>query len=494
MKQPFSPLVYLLPRLQDVVFLAILLGAARYGARLFNLDGDTGRHIAIGDYMLQQGSIPTHDIFSHTMQGALLVPHEWLAQIGFALVHRLMGLDGVVLLTSLILAATFTLIYREILERRSYRLVALTVTLWVTAISSIHWLARPHIFTMLFLALWSFWLERAITKRDLPLWQFPALMWLWANTHGAFIAGFVVWGAYLAEWMWDGWQTRQPNRQTGQILLLIGFSALAVTFANPSGWLLWQTSLGYIGNQYLVDHTAEYLSPNFHLSPLRPFLLLLALFLFALSRGIRLELRQSILLAGWAAMSLYSVRNVPLFAIVTAPLLAQILQTAATKLPRLQRQERNLAHIENQLHGFFFPILGIILLAGAFSSGIRLDTAGKGNIYNPEIFPVQAVTWLEENPQAGKVFNYFPWGGYLLYRHGVQAQVFIDGQTDFYGEALTREYETVLLAKDGWQDVMEKYGVGWAILPADLSLAGTLAQNGWREAYRDETAVILVRE
>jgi len=346
---------------------------------------------------------------------------------------------------------------------------------------------------MLFLALWSKRLEQAVTQKNIPLWQFPLLMWLWANTHGAFIAGFVVLGAYLLEWAWEGLQNRQPNKEIGHILLSIGFSALAVTFINPRGWLLWQTSLGYIGNQYLVDHTAEYMSPNFHLSMLRPFLLLLALFFFSLSQGIRLKLRQSILLAGWASMSLYSVRNVPLFAILTAPILAQILQSIAAKLPHLQRQEANLARIENQLRGFFFPLLGVALLMGAFANGIRLDSAGKGNFYDPKIFPVQAVTWLEENPQAENVFNYFPWGGYLLYRNGLQAQVFIDGQTDFYGEALTRQYETVLLGKTGWEEILTQYQVGWVLLPPEMPICTILQQQGWREAYRDQTAVILVR-
>jgi len=103
---------YMLPRFQDVFFLAILLAGARYGPDLFNQDGDTGRHITVGNYIIETLSIPTQDVFSHTMQGESLVPHEWLAQISFAFAHRLMGLDGVVFLISMLFAITFTLVYR----------------------------------------------------------------------------------------------------------------------------------------------------------------------------------------------------------------------------------------------------------------------------------------------------------------------------------------------------------------------------------------------
>lgn len=109
-------------------------------------------------------------------------------------------------------------------------------------------------------------------------------MLVWANTHGAFITGFVVLGAYFAEWVWDSWQHR-ADKADGRSLAIIGLTSFAATFINPAGYSLWTTSLGYVGNRYLVDHTLEYMSPNFHLAATWPFLLMLALFLFHLGRA-----------------------------------------------------------------------------------------------------------------------------------------------------------------------------------------------------------------
>ena len=490
-KKIFSLVTYLLPRFQDVFFIGILLAGAFYGNKLFNLDGDLGRHITIGNYIITNKIIPTTDIFSHTLTGKTLVPHEWLAQVLFSAAHSLLGLSGVVLLTTTIIATAFTLTYRETIARNTFRLVALFAGLWAAMTSSLHWLARPHIFTFLFLAIWTYQLEQMAEKKSNRIWIFPLLMLIWVNTHGAFIAGFVVLGAYIAEWTWEFLQHR-ADKEIGRALFMIGGSSILVTFINPSGYRLWGISIGYIGNKYLVDHTIEYMSPNFHLTATWPFLLMVAFFLFALGQGLKIKLRESILLAGWVAMALYSARNIPLFAIIAAPILGTLIQSSAGKIPFLAKQDEGLLKIESQLRGILLPVISILLLAFAFTRDLKLDAAQLGNHYDPSVFPVDAVNWLDNNPQQGNVFNYFPWGGYLLYRQWPEMNVFIDGQTDFYGESLTREYEQVDSISNAWENVLEKYQVEWVIIENKSALAQALEfEYHWRVLYRDDTAVIL---
>jgi hypothetical protein len=105
---------------------------------------------------------------------------------------------------------------------------------------------------------------------------------------------------------------------------------------------------------------------------------------------------------------------------------------------------------------------------------------------------VKAADWLDANPQEGRMFNNFIWGGYLLHRLWPQQTVFIDGQTDFYGEALTREYMQVMALDDDWEDVLEKYDVSWVIVQSDKPLVHALQDElNWNAVYRDETATIL---
>jgi hypothetical protein len=490
MVEKHKPLIrYLFPRLQDVLFLSLLAVVILYGPRMFNEDGDLGRHLTLGRYMLEQRSIPIKDLFSHTMPGAPLVPHEWLAQVLLALAYRSMGLDGDVLLAALVIALTFLLVYRETVRRGAFRIVGLLAVLLAAAASSLHWLARPHIFTFLLIALWTHRLEKFREGDTRRLWFFPLLMWIWANMHGAFIAGFVVLGIYLVEWAVE-FRQKTASEETGMRLAVIAATSALATLLNPAGWRLWVTSLGYIGNDYLVSHTVEYMPPDFHHPVTWPFLLLLALSLLALAGGKQLRLRHALMLSAWAVMGLFSARNIPLFAILTAPIQAELLQAQAGRLPVLARLEAGLEHIELQLRGFVWPALGVMTAVVLFSRHVPLNLTRTGNCFDPQVFPVQAVNWLESHPRDGNGFNYFTWGGYLLYRRWPEQKVFIDGQTDFYGENLTREYETAISAEPGWKDVLNKYQVTWAILPPQAPLALALEDEGWNPVYQDGTAVV----
>jgi hypothetical protein len=481
---------YLVPRLQDVLFGSLLAVVILFGPRLFNEDGDLGRHITVGRFILDNRMIPLTDVFSHTMSGAALVPHEWLAQVLFALADRMMGLDGDVLLTAFVIAASFLLAYQEAMRRGVFRLVGLLSILWAAAASSLHWLARPHVFTLLLIALWTSQLENVSERGSRNLWAFPLLMWLWANTHGAFIAGFVILGIYCLEWVWEYRQGR-ASRQAGQQLGLIAVTSALATLLNPAGGKLWGTSLGYIGNNYLVSRTVEYMSPDFHHPVTWPFLAMATLGLFALAWGKQLRLREGMLLGTWAAMGLYSARNIPLFAIVCAPIFAELIQTQAGKMRWMEGLEGGLGQIESQLSGSLWPTLAILSAGLLLSQNIPLDLSRRGNEFDPRAFPVAAADWLQAHPQQGNGFNWFTWGGYLLYRSWPGQTVFIDGQTDFYGEALTREYETVITTGPGWKDILQKYQVTWMILPSGTRLVEDLKAENWRSLYEDSTTAVL---
>ena len=90
-------LAKILPDMRQLLWVAVLVACIGLGRRMLNIDGDLGRHLTIGGYILDSGSVPVRDLFSHTMSGQPVVPHEWLSQVIFALAYRLLGLDGVVL-------------------------------------------------------------------------------------------------------------------------------------------------------------------------------------------------------------------------------------------------------------------------------------------------------------------------------------------------------------------------------------------------------------
>jgi len=475
---------YLFPRFRDAFFIGTLFAVSVQGHMLLNSDGDIGRHITIGDYIFENGKIPITNIFSHTLYGERLVPHEWLADLIFGRVHALMGLDGVVLLIAVLIATTFTLTYREIQKRGTYTMFVLLVAGLAAFASSLHWIARPHVFTFLFVALWTY----LLANRESKVWYFPVIMLIWANTHGGFIIGFAIWFAHMAGWVWD-YLHGESNRANGIRIAIIGLLSFAVTFVNPSNWYLWDTSLKYYGNSFLVNSTIEYQSPNFHNWSIWPFMLMLAICMLGVGFKTKLKTYETFLLVGWTMLSLYSGRNIPLFAIVTAPYAASVLQAILPSSTVLRKIESLIHNVEKNHKGILFPLIavGLLLYTPLVQTG-----SDPTNNFDPAIFPVQAANWLETNPQNGNMLNEFTWGGYLLYRMFPRQLVFIDGQTDFYGEDFSLEYAKVMKLEDGWEDVLNKYDVSWVIVESYRSLVPALQDDlNWKIVYQNDTATIL---
>src|SRR5262249_36465507 len=213
------------------------------GPRLLNGDGDIGRHLTVGAYILDAHRIPTSDLFSFSMADQPLTPHEWLADVAFAASYRVLGLSGVVWLSALLLAATVTFVYGQA-RVRSGGIVLLPAILavWAATASHVHWLARPHLWTMMFVVLWSGHLDRLRRGEARSWWWLPVLMVFWANLHGAFIVGFVIWLLYGMGLLLDnalGSRVSEDAPNWLRYWLLGGITAIAASLLNPSGWHLW---------------------------------------------------------------------------------------------------------------------------------------------------------------------------------------------------------------------------------------------------------------
>jgi len=489
-------LAVFIPRLGEIFFIAIFTAAIGLGPRMMNVDGDLGRHITLGNYIIDSGDIPTEDIFSFTKAGNPLTPHEWFSDLLFAMINAVAGLNGVVWLTALVIAGSLWLVYKYSLNLSNMSLIALLGAVLGAAASSLHWLTRPHIFTILLAALWTGELEKMRLGIRKSWLIFPFLMLIWVNLHGAFIAGLLIWACYFFGMLLD----RQISLHKNQSFLWVGISSILISLINPDGIGIWKTGLGFLGNQYLVSHTAEYLPPDFQQLAFWPFLILIlcSVVVFGLSKK-RIAFPHLLIVGGWTIMALYSARNIPLYVVTVIPILISEVcgivcdWKDSILVDKFLDFQKKIATTEESLKGGFWSVVSVILAIMLLLGGSKLDFQGIGNVFSKEVFPVEATEWLDDNPPEGNGFNYFPWGGYLLYRFWPERSVFIDGQTDFYGEELTREYERVITLSDGWQDVLHDYHIEWVIMPAGSELGSALDESDfWNETYHDETTEIWI--
>ncbi len=451
------------------------------------MDGDIFRHLSIGRLIIETGKPITIDVFSHTVAGTPFSPHEWFAGVLFFFVYSAGKVNGLVFLSALLLSSTFFIVYSLAVSLSGNRVFSFMLTVFGIMASSLHWIIRPHLFSMLFTAIWlGLLLVRATNKKWSILW-FPALMLLWVNIHGEFVFAFLILASFIAGEIWkktlDG---DSYDRSTVVEYLKISVISFLASLINPVGIQVWQTILGYVGNDYMVSHTLEYQSPNFLEPKFAIFLFLIGLSIFLMSiRRKSIEPALGFLLAGITMMTLVSSRNIHLYGVIVPVILATCFDGS---LPAnlFMRVERLFAKFDDGQVTLFWPLVTVILIGSLIASG----KIGQKNKIAPTFFPIDAVAWLEQNPQEGNVFNYFDWGGYLIFHFWPEKTVFIDPQTDVYGEKVMRQYEQVLMGKEGWQKIIDQYDIQWAILPSKNLIGPLLEQEGWTAVYSDEITII----
>ncbi len=105
---------------------------------------------------------------------------------------------------------------------------------------------------------------------------------------------------------------------------------------------------------------------------------------------------------------------------------------------------------------------------------------------------MDAAAFIRDDLPAGNMFNSYNWGGYLLWELP-HVPVFIDGRTDLYNDEIISQWLQVVRVESGWQEVLEKWDVGWVLLENGSDLQPALQANGWRLLYQDALAVVLSR-
>src|SRR5260370_32198394 len=200
----------LLPSWSDLFFLFStfwMFLATPLGWQRLLKDADTTLHIRIGQQILSTGSIPTIDWFSFSKPGGTWYAFEWLSEVMLASAYNLAGFKGVVLLAGMLIALYFTLLLKYAIWRGANGMIALVVVLMAATVSTIHFHARPHLFTLLFLtgAIWI--LEHNLRARWRLVWMLVPLTALRANLHGGFVIFLVLLalcsaGCAAEAWLW----------------------------------------------------------------------------------------------------------------------------------------------------------------------------------------------------------------------------------------------------------------------------------------------------
>jgi hypothetical protein len=477
----------------DLVFLCwATLVPIGFSWGLFNLDGDLPRHLAAGEWMIEHRALLRQYPFSYLKAGETFLPFEWLSEVLFAGLYRAGGLPMVAIFGGLIIAAVYALLNRFLRHRQVEPTLAVGVGLLSAILGLMFWRARPLLFTMLGVVLLLSLLERPAGGRR---WLYLPLFTVWSNLHGGFVFGWILIAAYLAGDLLEAWFSDDRSVWLSRArthALALAF-AVGGTLLNPHGVALVAHVIGFFGQQTVVDRTNEFLSPDFHTWHNQLFLLTVLGLLAALA-GARHRMTWPRLLAVLIslAFALYSVRNIQLFGLVALPLTALHLDADWRRLlQRWGRPTTQPSSLEHRHEGGGMIIgtaaMGILALSGGRFAGVQI----VADRFDPEVFPIAAVSHARAACLSGRLFNRLNWGGYIAHSWPGQ-QVFIDGATEFFGDELFREYIQLSEVQPGWRGILTDRGISLVIVPSNSALAHELTREaGWRLEYRDSTAAVL---
>ncbi len=458
------------------------------GKSLLN-DGDTLLHISAGQWILQHGTVPSVDPFSHTMRGAPWIAHEWLSEVFLALAHKWGGWTGVVSLTALVFGLTMAMFTRALLKHLEPIYVLLFAAMAIL-MSAAHLLARPHILTMPLMIVWTIELVRASDEGRRPrLWMLP-MMALWANMHGGFTLGLAMTGVFALEAVLA---SRHEQRtlsvaKSWGIFFLLAVTCSVLTPYGVKGILFTWDLL--FNSSYATDNISEWMSPNFHTFQSLEVWLLggMALFIY---QGLHLPVLRLLLMLGFLHLALKHARYVeflgllvPLF--VSAPLAAQ------WKLKRQGQQQ--LEAVDRFFHKLAQPAgagAAALALSGLMLFSFLIFTIKPIQIDNSAA-PTQAIAAVQTAGLRGPVLNSYGLGGYLIF---ADIPPFIDGRADMYRTDFIKTYVQALSLQetDGLQKLLSQYKIEWTLLEPGMP-AVTLLDHipEWHRLYADKNTVVHV--
>ncbi len=531
MQKP-HPVFRLLPSAADFAFLmpAVFLFLRLNGAKRLLMDGDTGWHVRTGEWILAHHAIPRQDFFSFTKPGAPWFAWEWLWDLCFGWLHLHWGMAAVVLASVLILCACSLLVFQVARKVSGEPVLALAAMFLAMAASAVHWLARPHLVTLLFTAAWMAMLAgmdpavaggalaeggaREEVRPQRASWRglfwMPPLTVLWVNLHGGFFVGILLLAMCAAgsalEWAFQ--PARREKLAWARRYGLTAAACLAVSLINPYGYRLHVHIFEYFRDSYLLQAIQEFQTMSFHAVGAGFFESLLALAVLAAGWNlVKRRFTPAILVAAWGHMALIAARNIPLFAFVAAPVVAgagaEMLasvregfepQWFARRVEDLRSVLAEFGAVDRLPRAYALSVLGVLVLA----VGLLRNTGPAGSKWQASFdennFPVAAAERLAAQMNSRRIFTTDQWGDYLIYRfYPSGGKVFIDGRSDFYGSDFGNAYLDVLSVNYKWPDVLGRYSVDTVLIPVANPLSGALKNSSrWRVAYDDGKAIIFV--
>lgn len=460
-------------------------------------DPDLGWHLATGRSIVAHGAIPRVDdlAIAHAPVRYVVAVSDVLLY----LVTRAAGEGALQIFGALVALVAPALVFFQ--ARRARRAPAALLAAALVLAAHNAWVSpSAAAFSYPLLATILFLIDRHrraaqsdAASRDgwRALFAIVPLLFVWANAHGSVAIGAVVVLAYAA--------SRVVERDRPLPVVLVAAAGVLAATLNPAGARI---LLGPARFGEALGNVTEWRPPTFELLVRHEPLVLVigALGIVSLvfgsepdderggehgdetndgTRGRRPRIFDVLAVLGSLAGVAIMTRMIPLAAIVIAPIAVRRL-------------------------GDFVPRTAVMALASsaatvAAAAFIFLEpTTTRGIGFDPVIFPIGATSFVERAQPAGRMWNFWPFGGYLAWRLGPSREVLIDGRNTLtHDRALVERADASIVDPKAFERLVDEWNLEWAITRASTaeprSGFGVARSARFVMVYLDDVAAVYVR-
>jgi hypothetical protein len=486
-----------------LIFFTFMIGGR---SRLFR-DPGTFSHITFGQHMLSSAHLIRTDYFSFTANGEPWIAQQWIAECIMAIVHKLAGLDGLLVLTVAAMAFLYAWVARRLIHKGIHPLLSMLIIAVALAASTHTFHVRPHMASILFLGfmfsrLCNFEVGRASLR---SLFWFIPLCALWTNIHGGVLGGLGTIALTFFGWSFFRIIGQKSPIKTYKEMIILSCllgACVPTILINPYGLDMPRAWLSIIQSPVIPEIIQE------HGSLIKTdawMILAFGIFYIVSLIGTFPKCPRATWLIPlvWFVLSCSRVRHGPLFAITAAVAMADMFPHVRWG-KWLSRKGSEICRIKpfdyvqnrNSILPWTIPlaiILGMLVYV-SFSESTLHSGQGWAKL-NPQHWPTELIPELKKyekaRPAGTPIFNDMLLGGFLIhFTPGLR--VFIDDRCELYGDDRLLAY--VHAEPSQFEEWAQRYRFDIALTKSGSSFDRYLKKNtGWRVVKQGSAATLFRR-
>ena len=440
---------------------------------------DLGRHLKLGEIILQTRTIPHINLFSYTNTIFPFINHHWLAEVFYFLLKNIFGLFSLqILKIGLVVFAGWVSIKSGL--AKGSLLVVLLVSLFLFPLLLDRLDIRPELFGFLFFSILLYILFFQEQKKLYYL--VPFILLLWVNIHITFIFGI---GLVILK--------------RKKILLALSFLVLLL---NPHGLtgILYPLNIWKNYGYTIAENQNLFFLKSVMSNPLIQYFLLSIPFIFIALFVLcaRKKYTLFILLLIFFILPFWQIRHMPFFVLAAIPTVSYAFSQVLFSTITNSRFE--------QYRKIMYGVL--ILLCILFSSAFILNTyyqvfdKNKSFGIGFDESQKQATDFVLKSKLKGNMFNNFDIGGYAIYRLFPTYKVFVDNRPEAYpAEFFQNIYIPMQENRELREKIFKQYNIHTVFFShTDMTpwgktfLEQILKESQWKIVYLDDSIIILTDE